>query len=176
MGIAYEVDSRLVRGLDYYCHTAFEFVCDTLGAQGTLLAGGRYDGLSSALGGPQLPGVGWAGGVERLRDLTVLQPCKPLIFALIPLGDEAMDPAMKLADMLRQQLIPVDMGYTGNMSKRLKRADKINARAALILGGDELANHQILVRDLKDGNQMSVSLDQVTTYLKETFLTKKERT
>ena len=89
LGIAYRLNPRLVRGLDYYCHTAFEFVTDALGAQGTVLGGGRYDGLMGVMGGPETPGVGWAAGIERLALLIAEPPPPPRPIALVPLGEAA---------------------------------------------------------------------------------------
>ncbi|MGB0695305.1 MAG: histidine--tRNA ligase [Rhodospirillaceae bacterium] len=160
LGIPFKLDPLLVRGLDYYCHTAFEFVTDALGAQGTVLAGGRYDGLVKQMGGPPTPGIGWAAGVERLSMLVAEEFAPaPRVLALVPLGAEAEAEADRIADRLRRAGYAVDLGYGGNMGKRLKRADKIKARAALILGSDELAAGQITLRDLDSGDQSAVALD-----------------
>ena len=169
LGIAYIVDRKLVRGLDYYCHTAFEFVCDTLGAQGTVLAGGRYEGLTGAMGGTDLPGVGWAAGVERLRDLSPLVPeSAPLLYA-IPMGQEAESEALILAQELRRAGFCLEVDTQGNMGKRLKRADKNKAKAVLILGEDEIKNHQVVVKDLGASAQITLERDRLMAYLKETF-------
>ncbi len=153
LGISYVVNPRLVRGLDYYCHTAFEFTTDALGAQGTVLAGGRYDGLIPSMGGPQTPGIGWAAGVERLSMLVegVAEKRRPI--ALIPMGEAAEKALLPIADQLRRAGHAVDMAYSGNMKKRMKRANAVNARAAVILGDDELAANAATVRDLDSGEQ-----------------------
>ncbi|MFN7710551.1 MAG: histidine--tRNA ligase [Holosporales bacterium] len=165
LGIPYTYDPHLVRGLDYYCHTAFEFVTDALGAQGTVLAGGRYDGLSKALGGPELPGIGWAAGVERLLELAEATfEDDPLRLALIPLGDEAETLALRLAHALRQHGLWTDLGYSGNMGKRMKRADKLQADFAIILGEDELRLGQAVVRNLHSGEQIGVAFDGLVPY------------
>ena len=96
LGIAYELNPRLVRGLDYYTHTAFEFVTDALGAQGAVIAGGRYDGLIGQLGGPATPGIGWAGGIERLAMLSGATGEAPRPIALIPIGEVAETEALKI--------------------------------------------------------------------------------
>ena len=171
LGIAYIVDRKLVRGLDYYCHTAFEFVCDTLGAQGTVLAGGRYEGLTGAMGGTDLPGVGWAAGVERLRDLSPLVPeSAPLLYA-IPMGQEAESEALILAQELRRAGFCLEVDTQGNMGKRLKRADKNKAKAVLILGEDEIKNRQVVVKDLGASTQITLERERLMAYLKETFYT-----
>lgn len=170
LDIPYLVDRALVRGLDYYCHTAFEFVCDTLGAQGTVLAGGRYEGLTAAMGGVDLPGVGWAAGVERLWDLSPLATPKQTLFYLIPMDDQASGKALSLCNLLRRQGVCVDTDQGGgNLAKKLKRADKKGARAALILGEDELQKGQIIVKDLVAGTQTSLEQERLPAYLKETF-------
>ena len=168
--IAYHIDRKLVRGLDYYCHTAFEFICETMGAQGTVLAGGRYEGLTSAMGGPDIPGVGWAAGTERLRDLSPHAPEKPPLFYLVPMGEAPQRESITLANALREAglCVKTDMGG-GNMGKRLKRADASGAACALILGEDELERGEILVKDLASGTQITLALDALAPYLKKTF-------
>ncbi len=158
LGIAYRESPRLVRGLDYYCHTAFEFVTTDLGAQGTVLGGGRYDGLMAILGGPETPGVGWAAGIERLALLIAEPPRAPRPIAVIPVGDKGEAPALKLAHALRRDGFAVEMGYSGNVARRMKRANKIGARAAVILGEDELTRDAATLRDLDTGEQIEVPL------------------
>jgi histidyl-tRNA synthetase len=158
LGIGYRVSPRLVRGLDYYCHTAFEFVTTDLGAQGTVLGGGRYDGLMGVMGGPETPGVGWAAGIERLALLIDEPPPPPRAIAVIPVGEKGEAAALKLAHELRQAGFVVDLGYSGNVGRRMKRANKIGARAAVILGEDELARAAATLRDLDSGEQLEVPL------------------
>ena len=150
------VNPKLVRGLDYYCHTAFEFTTTALGAQGTVLAGGRYDGLIGQMGGPSTPGIGWAAGVERLSMLVGEVPPAERPVAVIPMGDATA--AMVLADCLRQAGLSVEMGFSGNMKKRMARANKANARFAVILGEDEAARGAATLRDLDSGAQEEVPL------------------
>lgn len=161
LGIGFVLNERLVRGLDYYCHTAFEFVTSALGAQGTVLAGGRYDGLIEQMGGPPTPGIGWGSGIERLSMLIgdLPQPERPI--AVIPVGEEAQSAALKIAHELRQSGMCVDMAYRGNIGKRMKRANKVNARAALILGSDELARAAVTLRDLDTGEQAEVPIAEL---------------
>lgn len=169
-GIAYKHDPLLVRGLDYYCHTAFEFVTTDLGAQGTVLAGGRYDGLVEQMGGPSTPGVGWAAGVERLAMLANDAPAPARPIALVPMGDAAEKAAVPLARALRRAGLNLDLGFGGNMKKRLARANKINAQFAIILGDDELAAGQAQWRDLDAGTQTPVALDVLVGYARAAVL------
>ncbi len=162
LGIAYSLNPRLVRGLDYYTHTIFEFTTTELGAQGSVLGGGRYDGLVELLGGPPMPGVGWAAGVERLAMLLVEGPPAPRPIVVIPVGEAAETPALTLTQRLRRAGFAVELGFSGNLSKRMRRANKISARAAVLLGEDELAQNAATVRDLESGEQEIVSLDALT--------------
>ena len=158
-GIKWERAPRLVRGLDYYRHTAFEFVTDRLGAQGTVLAGGRYDGLIEALGGPRTPAVGWAAGIERLAMMIgAPEPARPSV-VIVPLGPRAELEAQGILAGLRRAGIAADMAYRGNMKKRLGRANEAGALFALIIGDDELERGEAQLKDLASGEQRAVSLD-----------------
>jgi histidyl-tRNA synthetase len=160
-GIAWTRDPRLVRGLDYYRHTAFEFVTEDLGAQSAVIAGGRYDGLIESLGGPPTPAVGWAAGIERLGML-LQRPARATVdVALVPLGAAAEQAAIGLAARLRRAGIPCEMAYRGNMKRRMQKADSSGARYAIILGDDELARGEAAVKDLQSGEQKSVALDRL---------------
>ena len=161
LDIAYRLNPRLVRGLDYYSHTAFEFVTTDLGAQGTVLGGGRYDGLMGVMGGPETPGVGWAAGIERLALLIDEPPAPPRPIAIVPLGAAAEAMGLTLAQELRRAGFPVDLGYSGNLARRLRLADKLAARAAVILGDDELARKAVALRDLDSGEQAEIPIDQL---------------
>jgi histidyl-tRNA synthetase len=163
--INYALNPRLVRGLDYYCHTAFEFVTTSLGAQGTVLGGGRYDGLMGVMGGPETPGVGWAAGIERLALLIEEPPAPPRPIALVPLGKPAEMLALRLAQSLRHSGFHIEFGYSGNLKRRLQRANKINARAAVILGDDEIAKQAAAVRDLDSGEQAEIPLSSLAERL-----------
>lgn len=159
LGIPYIHDPHLVRGLDYYTHTAFEFITTALGAQGTVLGGGRYDGLIGQMGGPATPGVGWAAGIERLGMLLAELPAEPPLTVLIPLGPAAERAALTLARDLRTAGVRLDMDYKGNMKKRLNRASRRGARHAVILGEDELARDAVMLRDLDSGEQTETPRD-----------------
>ena len=166
LGIAYRVNPRLVRGLDYYTHTVFEFVTTDLGAQGTVLAGGRYDGLVELMGGPSMPGVGWAAGIERLALLIDKPPAPLRPIALVPLGEAAEREALKLGETLRGAGLVVELTYSGNLQRRMRRADRIGARAAVLIGDNELAQHAATLRDLDSGAQELVALDSLPARLK----------
>lgn len=169
LGISYRQNPYLVRGLDYYSHTAFEFVTKELGAQSAIIAGGRYDSLIEIMGGAPTPAVGWAGGIERLAMLAtdVRGAIRPI--ALIPVGNEAQDAAMLLAFELRRAGFVVDLGYRGNVTRRMKRADRINARAALIIGDDEIARGVVTLRDLDSGKQQELVRDVIDAALSSLY-------
>lgn len=163
-GVAWTRAPSLVRGLDYYRHTAFEFVTDRLGAQGTVLGGGRYDGLMEALGGPHTPAVGWAAGIERLAMLVIdageVAETRADI-AIVPLGAAAEVECLGLAATLRRSGLAVAMDYRGNMKKRMSRANDSGARYALIVGEEELAAGEAMVKNLASGEQERVPLHAI---------------
>jgi histidyl-tRNA synthetase len=168
LGVPYTRDPRLVRGLDYYCHTAFEFVTEALGAQGTVIGGGRYDGLVEIMGGAPTPGVGWAGGIERLamladQTMPALEAPRPI--ALAPIGEAADRRLRQLAFELRAAGLAVDVGYSGNLKRRMARAAKVNAHTSVILGDDELEKGVATVRDMESGEQQEIALDALTAEL-----------
>ncbi|EKE85227.1 histidine--tRNA ligase [Idiomarina xiamenensis] len=155
-GIDYVINQRLVRGLDYYNRTVFEWVTDALGAQGTVCAGGRYDGLVEQLGGRATPAFGFALGLERLvlllQEQQKVQPRRSVDAYLMLLGDEAelrgADVAEKLRDALPGLRLTTHIGG-GNLKKQMKKADKSGAEVALIVGSDELANEQLSIKPLR---------------------------
>jgi histidyl-tRNA synthetase len=162
-GVRYKITPHLVRGLDYYCHTAFEFVGQSteLGSQSTVMAGGRYDGLIGMMGGPHTPAVGFAAGVERLAALVSEIPAQPRPVAIIPIGEECERQAVLLASELRHQGIAVVLDCSGNPAKRMKSANKANARIALFLGDDEVKKGVVTWRDLDSRNEKQVSAAQL---------------
>jgi histidyl-tRNA synthetase len=165
VGLRWERAPRLVRGLDYYRHTAFEFVTNRLGAQGTVLAGGRYDGLMETLGGPHTPAVGWAAGIERLAMMIDAPRPEAPRAMIVPLGDRAVAAAQQLLAELRGAGIAVDMAFRGNMKKRMGRASESGAEYALIIGDDELDRGEAQLKHLGTGEQSSVALDQLVAVL-----------
>jgi histidyl-tRNA synthetase len=159
LAVPYRVNPKLVRGLDYYCHTAFEFTTEALGAQGTVLAGGRYDGLIAQMGGPPTPGTGWAAGVERLMMLTDAVPAAERPVAVVPLGEDEIVPALRLARRLRDAGVTTEFDAGGRFRQRMKWADRIGARIAVIVGPDELGRGAATVKDMDTGAQEEVPLD-----------------
>ena len=166
LGISFYVNPRLVRGLDYYSHSVFEFTTDALGAQGTVLAGGRYDSLIATMGGPDTAGSGWAAGVERLHALVNEPVAAPRPVAIVPMGDAAEKEAAKLAHELRHAGFVIEIGYRGNAGKRMKRANKLNASVALVIGDDELNAGVVALKKLDSGEQEMVKRDAVIAALK----------
>ena len=164
-GIAYTQNPNLVRGLDYYTHTAFEFTTTELGAQSALIAGGRYDGLVGEFGGPQTPGVGWAAGIERLVKLAGDPQPEGRPVALVPIGPEAERAAGRIAARLRHAGVAVELAFKGKPAQRMKRADRAGARLALFLGDDELAQGAIKLRDLDTKAEETLPLAELEAAL-----------
>jgi histidyl-tRNA synthetase len=160
-GVPFRENPRIVRGLDYYSHTAFEFVTDRLGAQGTVMAGGRYNGLVEEMGGPPTPAVGWAAGIERLAMLLPQAPPAPRPVAVIPVGEAAEGPAIELTQALRRAGVVAEIAYRGNLKRRMERANRIRARAAVIVGDEEIAAGVAQLKDLDSGAQETVPLKEV---------------
>ena len=176
-GISYEVNPRLVRGLDYYCKTVFEWVTDKLGAQGTVCGGGRYDGMIEQLGGKPTPAVGWAMGVERMILLLQEMQQEPAGLGqqadvyLAHMGEAATVRTMQLAEQLRTEISGLRLLWHcggGSLKNQMKKADRCGAKLVLIMGEDELAQGQIQIKPLQgQGEQQSISLDQVSAYVAE---------
>jgi histidyl-tRNA synthetase len=164
-GVAWERAPRLVRGLDYYRHTAFEFITDRLGSQGTVLAGGRYDGLIEALGGPHTPAVGWAAGIERLSMMIGAPEREKPTAVIIPLGERAQAPCQRLLAELRRVGVSADMGYRGAMKKRMSRANDSGAQYVVIVGDDELERGTAQVKNLVTGEQKAIPIGDVRKVL-----------
>jgi histidyl-tRNA synthetase len=164
-GVAYEDDPRLVRGLDYYTRTTFEFVHDGLGSQSAVGGGGRYDGLSEMIGGPALPSVGWALGVDRTvlalraEGVALELPAATDVFA-VPIGDEARRALFRVVTELRRDGVAADFAYGGRgMKNAMKSANRSGARFALLLGERDLAQGVAQLKDLRSGEQTAVPLD-----------------
>ncbi len=166
--IDFSVNDRMVRGLDYYTKTAFEMVTGSLGAQNAVAAGGRYDGLIRDLGGPALPGIGFAMGVERLVLMLGekrVQPPRPELF-LAAMGEEAAQLAFVLMSRLQRQGMQAEMDYEGkSLKSQLRRAGKFNARQVLILGENELARQVAVLRDMDGGTQEELPLADIELIL-----------
>ena len=176
LGVPYEPAPRLVRGLDYYMRTTFEFVHDGLGAQSAAGGGGRYDGLSEAIGGPPLPGIGWAMGVERtilaLRAEGVEPPAEPpLAVYVVPLGVAAKAHAVGLVGRLRAAGLAADLAYGDRgMKGAMKAADRSGAAYAVVLGDRDLAVGEAQLKDLRAHAQSAVPLERVIDHLLEELL------
>lgn len=165
--VRFSENPRIVRGLDYYCRTAFEVLCDRLGAQNAVAAGGRYDGLVKALGGPDIPGVGFAVGMERL---ILLQPegddqkNRPLIYFAL-LGNEARQKMLSLIQELRSKGSRVECSYGGSLKGQLRRADKLQAGHVVIVGDNEVAKGVGVVKEMSSGKQQEVLLGRLVEEL-----------
>ena len=166
LNIEYTIDNNLVRGLDYYCHTAFEFTTNELGSQGTVLAGGRYDGLSKMLGGPDVPGVGWAAGIERLALMAQSEFVNKTDVVLIGQSENIKFLLLPIMKKLVQNGIKTEIIYNGNLSKKFKRANKIKALYAIILGEEEISKKVIKLKDLKMGSEEFLDLNQAIKKIK----------
>ena len=166
--IPFSVNSRMVRGLDYYVRTTFELVTDQLGAQNAVAAGGRYDGLVESLGGPALPGIGFAIGVERLvlmKGADQVSAAQTDLF-LATLGEAAADQGFVLMSHLQQQGIRAEMDYQGKSLKaQMRRANKLGARFTLILGEDELRSGVAQLKTMADSSQQEVALENLAEEL-----------
>jgi len=163
LGVPYSVNPKMVRGLDYYTRTAFELITTELGAQGAIGAGGRYDGLVKQLGGPDVPGIGFAMGLERLVMLLSqkgeLESPSGLDLFLVTLGEVAHEKGFHLMQMLRSLGVRVMMDHEGrSMKNQMKQANKQKAKFALILGENELANREVALKDMLSGEQEVVGL------------------
>jgi len=172
IGVKYTINPRLVRGLDYYCKTVFEWVTDELGAQGTICAGGRYDGLVEQLGGKATPAIGFALGVERILSLLESQQpplAQSMDIYLVLLGEASEVKGLQLAEEIREQLPDVKMIAHcggGSLKSQMKKADKSGARIAMILAEDELKNTRLSVKYLREKKQqITVSFDELIKFI-----------
>ena len=169
-GVAFVRAPALVRGFDYYRHTAFEFVTDHLGAQGTVIGGGRYDGLIETMGGPSTPAVGWAAGIERLAMLVGEPELEQMQVSVVAMGEAATGPALQTLQRLRLHSVAAEQSWRGNLKKKLERADVAGARIALLIGDDELLTGEVTLKDLAIGHQYRVAasdiVDEVVRVLK----------
>ncbi len=166
LNIPFEENSNLVRGLDYYSHCVFEYKNSDIGAQSTILAGGRYDHLIKMMGGPEIPGVGWAAGVERLMLSSDFQgETKPPV-AIITIAENSEPVGIQLCYKLREQKVQAEIIDSGNMSKRFKKADKLGAKYAVIIGDDELKSNNYCLKDLSKGEQETIDITSLISKLK----------
>ena len=169
LDIPFELNPRMVRGLDYYVRTAFEFTSTALGAQSAILGGGRYDGLSEDIGGPPLPGVGFAMGIERLLSLAQIstEMPAPVVFIAV-LGEAALIPAIKLQQQLRQAGLRAELEYVRkSLKSQMKKAAKLGVSYVAMLGDNELRNNTIILRDMRESTQIEVARDDIITTLQQ---------
>ena len=181
MDIPFVINTRLVRGLDYYCRTVFEWVTTELGTQGTICAGGRYDGLVEQLGGKATPGFGFAMGLERiallLEEQAIDLPQQSPHIYMVMQGEDAEKTGFRLTEELRDELPElrlINNAAGGSFKSQMKRADKSGAKFAIILGEDELANNSVILKNLRNAEpQTQVALDSLKDHLQTTILTGK---
>ena len=163
-GVGFVENPHIVRGLDYYSHTAFEFVTDRLGAQGTVLAGGRYEGLVAQMGGPATPAIGWAGGIERLALLIDSAPMQPRPVAVLPTGETTLAAAIEAAQTLRGAGFAAEIETRSSLKKRMERVVKSGAAHMVLVGEDELARGAVTVRDLTKREQVEVAIGSLAEH------------
>lgn len=167
LGIPFKLNPKLVRGLDYYCHTVFEFTTTELGAQGALLSGGRYDSLIETLGGPKTPGVGWAAGVDRLAEMFQLpEETNRTLIAVLAADSAGEAEELKVLQKLRYAGFHAELILGGNFGKKMKKADKLKATHAIILGETELNQNLVSIKNLGSGEQQNLPLSQVIADLR----------
>ncbi|HOP50161.1 MAG TPA: histidine--tRNA ligase [Ignavibacteriales bacterium] len=167
MNVPYEIDNKLVRGLDYYTETTFEIVSTSIGAQSALCGGGRYDGLVSQLGGNETPGVGFAAGMERVllaieNENSFTFPDNSLDFYIVRLENNLIDKIFYYANILRTKGLKVEFDYLNRSIKaQMREANKLNAKKVIFIGGDEYSNNQFSLKDMKSGEQIVLPLNEI---------------
>ena len=173
LGVEYTVDPGIVRGLDYYTKTAFEFVTTTLGAQGTVCGGGRYDHLVEEIGGPETPGVGFGLGKERLLltmeacGAQIPEPAGADVFIAV-MGDEAKAAGLRLMREMRAEGIKVQMDVMGrNIKNQFKYANRINAAKTIVIGADEIERNSFAIKDMETGSQTEVPMEKIIEEIKK---------
>ena len=165
LNIDFQIDNNLVRGLDYYCHTVFEFKTSFLGSQDTIIGGGRYDGLIKMLGGKDIPGIGWAGGVERMMLLSKKIENEKNLVHLAILNSKYKNYALFLINELRKNKIKINLDYKYNLKKSLKNASSNNYKFAIIIGEEEFKNNIYTIKNLSEGNQTKLNLKEIIKLL-----------
>jgi histidyl-tRNA synthetase len=165
LNIKYIINPRLVRGLDYYCHTAFEFTTTKLGAQSTILAGGRYDGLSELMGGADTKAIGFAAGVERLALMREYNISESRPVFIIPIEESNLEYCLILSDQLRSNNIPVILDTKGKIAKRMGRANSQKAKYVIFVGNDEQMNNNLKLKDLDQKQEFLMNIEQIIKLL-----------
>ncbi|NSM56214.1 histidine--tRNA ligase [Wolbachia endosymbiont of Atemnus politus] len=170
LDIPYTVNNKLVRGLDYYCHTVFEFITEDLGSQGAVFAGGRYDNLVSSVGGKHTPAIGFAGGIERIMELINYSAKKERPIYLIPIGREAEEYALTLANELRKNDLYVIYEYSGTLKTRMKKANQADAKVAFIFGDEELSSKTLKIKDMDTGEEKMIACGDIMENIYQVLL------
>ena len=164
VGITFSVNNNLVRGLDYYCHTVFEFKTSEIGSQDTIIGGGRYDGLVKTIGGPDIPGVGWASGIERIvMMLNKIDTKNPLV-QVITIDEQSKSYGLNLLISLRKMKIKVRYDHRINIKKSLKHANEAKINFAIIVGESEIKNNNYTVKNLFDNTQQTLSFEELLNF------------
>ena len=173
MGIEYQVNPRIVRGLDYYTKTVFEFVCEEIGAQSTICGGGRYDGLMEQLGGPSLPGIGFGMGITRIilamkeNNAATTEPKKPSVY-IAPLGEKAIEKALEIVTALRNKGFYVECDISSrSLKSQMNYADKIGAKYTVIIGDNEIETGFAQLRNMENSEQTNIEIDKICDLFKE---------
>ena len=168
LNVKYTINPRLVRGLDYYSHTAFEFITDKLGSQGTILAGGRYDGLTKLMGEEEIPSIGFAAGIERIALMGNFIPEKPRSTVIMPIGDECFNYCIDLADQLRSKDIITIISSRGKISKRMQNAINNNAKYIIFIGSTEKEKGVCKLKNLDHNSEQEVSVSKLSDIILKT--------
>ena len=166
--VKYTLNPRLARGLDYYCHTAFEFTTKKLGAQGTILAGGRYDGLTKLMGEEERPSIGFAAGIERIALMGNFTPKKIRPTIIMPIGNECFDYCIHLAQQLRNKNITTTLSSSGKIAKRMQNALNTNAKYVIFVGSDEQAKGVYKLKDLDQNSELEVEISKLADIILKT--------
>jgi len=167
LNIKYQVNPRLARGLDYYSHTAFEFITSKLGAQGTILAGGRYDGLTKLMGESEVPSIGFAAGIERIALMGDFTPEKKRSIVIMPIGNECFDYAINIAKELRDKNIITTISADGKIGKRMQNALNDNAKYAIFIGSEEGARNVCKLKDLDQNSEQEIAISELAKTILE---------
>jgi histidyl-tRNA synthetase len=172
VSVNYEVDFRLVRGLDYYTDTTFEFISEEIGSQDAIGGGGRYDGLAETVGGKPTPGIGFASGLERVilaaeRNNFAFSSIEPLKIYFITLNESAKEEAIKLSMILRQNGISCENDFLNRSLKaQMREANKLNAEIVCIIGDEEIQKRKGAIKKMSDGTQIEIPFDNILEYMK----------
>ncbi len=165
LDVKYVINPKLVRGLDYYSHTAFEFITDKLGAQGTILAGGRYDDLTALMGGAKIPAIGFATGIERVALMKnfIVEKTRPSV--IIPIGNECISYAIELADNLRKNNVKIQTEFNGKIAKRMQNALSANAKFVIFVGSSEMSRGGVKLKNLDAKTEKEVTAQKLLEFL-----------